>query len=216
MRNTLFLTGTVIAVLVSLLTLTVTAATQPWSLFGSAEFTREGARPNPWAVKLTSTGTGFGGVRYSPPSGKLTFETIRSLSTDYKVVAGDCGGGSPRFQLNIDVNGDGRFDGKPGGPDGNTFVYIGPAPQFTGCSANTGWQKTGNLIGNSDPCRWDTSQIAAGTQCNSYEGARSLLTGKSVLGVQLVVDAGWKFGTQTFLVDNVTVNQHKLTARSAH
>jgi hypothetical protein len=59
-----------------------------------------------------------------------------------------CGGGWPRIQLLIDVNGDGM-------PDGNAFGYT--APPFAGCVSNR-WQ---NDDLTDELPRWDISQLAA-------------------------------------------------------
>lgn len=63
-------------------------------------------------------------------------------------------------------------------------------------------------IGNNDPCRWDTSQIQADTQCNTYTGASTLLASRTVTGIQLVVDSGWFFADkeQTVLVCDIRIN----------
>src|SRR5262245_17938075 len=55
---------------------------------------------------------------FKPIGGKKTLSTITSLSASYNVQAGDCGGGSPRFQLEMDTDGDNHADG-------NIFVYAG-------------------------------------------------------------------------------------------
>jgi hypothetical protein len=122
-----------------------------------------------------------------------TFSGITSLSTEFNVTDDSCGGGSPRFQINV------------GGK--NVFVYLGPSPSFTGCAPNT-WISSGNLVGTSDPCRVDTSQLAPGTQCTTWAAAVALLGSQTVTGIQLVVDSGWFFTDeeQTVLVRNVTVN----------
>jgi hypothetical protein len=59
-----------------------------------------------------------------------------------------CGGGSPRIQLAIDLNGDGLSDG-------NAFGYT--APPFAGCAPNR-WQY--DDLTDELP-RWDLSQFAA-------------------------------------------------------
>lgn len=125
--------------------------------------------------------------------GGLTFSGITSLSTEFNVTDDNCGGGSPRFQLNV------------GGK--NVFVYLGPSPSFTGCTPNT-WTSSGNLVGTSDPCRVDTSQLSPGTQCTTWAAAVALLGSQPVTGIQLVVDSGWFFTDkeQTVLVRNVTFN----------
>jgi hypothetical protein len=137
-------------------------------------------------------------IDFNLPSG-LTFSGIAVLAAQFNVTDDDCGGGSPRFQINV------------GGK--NVFVYLGPSSTFTGCAPNT-WLLTGNLVGTSDPCRVDTSQYAGGTQCSTWSAAVTLLGSQTVTGVQLVVDSGWFFVApraqtdqeQTVLVRNVRIN----------
>ncbi len=133
-------------------------------------------------------------IDFDTPGG-LKFSGLSSLSTEFNVTDDDCGGGSPRFQINV------------GGK--NVFVYLGPSPTFTGCTANT-WLSSGNLVGTADPCRVDTSQLAPGTQCSTWAAAVALLGSQSVTGIQLVVDSGWlpvfTDKEQTVLVRNVTIN----------
>lgn len=177
-----------------------------WSAFGDATASRQGAAPNPWAVALRSEedGVGFGGIAFNPPT-PLTFAEVTALSADFNVGDDDCGGGSPRFQVGLDTDGDGDRDG-------NIFVAFGPSPNFTGCAM--GWQGTGNLIGDTDHGRYDASQVG-GSGFGTYADALAAAGDANVVGIQLVVDASWFFvdGEQTILVDNVQVNQHKLTAR---
>jgi hypothetical protein len=88
----------------------------------------------------------------------------------------------------------------------NVFVYLGPAPSFTGCSPNV-WIASGNLVGSGDG-RYDTSQVQAGTQVSTYAQALALVGGFQVTGISLVVDSGWAFADkeQTVMVRNVKVN----------
>jgi hypothetical protein len=139
-----------------------------------------------------STANDFSGIDFTN-TGVTTFSSLTQLATKFNVTDDDCGGGSPRFQLNI--------DGK------NVFVYLGPSPSFTGCTKDT-LVDSGNLIGNNDACRWDTSQLAAGTQCNTYTGTLALLGSHAVTGIQLVVDSGWFFADkeQTVLVCDIRIN----------
>jgi hypothetical protein len=131
-------------------------------------------------------------VDFVAPAG-LTFSGISSLSTEYRLTESSCGGGSPRFQINV------------GGK--NVFVYLGPSPSFTGCAQGT-WLASGDLVGTSDACRVDTSQLAAGTQCSTWAAAVALLGSQAVTGIQLVVDSGWFFSDkeQQVLARNVTIN----------
>lgn len=169
------------------------AAPPDYTLFGDAEVVGD-------AVQLRSDDDpGYGGVDFAVEEG-TTFADLTELSTEYNVTDDGCAGGSPRYQVNLDDDGDGMTDG-------NVFIYLGPSPSFSGCPLNT-WQDSGNLIGNNDACRYDTAQLIAGTQCNTYAGTLAALGDAEVTGIQLVVDAGWAFpdGEQTVLVRNAQVN----------
>jgi hypothetical protein len=147
-------------------------------------------------VSDTSTANDFSGINFTN-TGVTTFSTLRQLATKFNVTDDDCGAGSPRFQINFGSQ--------------NAFVYLGPSPTFRSCTPNT-LVDSGNLIGNNDACRWDTSQLQAGTQCNTYAGALTLLGSRTVTGIQLVVDASWlglpAFADkeQTVLVCDIRIN----------
>ena len=140
----------------------------------------------------TATTNDSGGVDIAVPSG-TTFSSLTALSAQFQLQTGDCGGGSPRFQINV------------GGH--NVFVYLGPSPSFTGCAAAT-WIDSGNLVGTSDACRVDTSQFTGGKQCSTWAEAVTLLGSQAVTGIQFAVDGGWKQTgkVQTVLVRSITVN----------
>jgi hypothetical protein len=129
-------------------------------------------------------------------TGVTTFSSLTTLSTEFNVTDDDCSGGSPRFQVAVQT---------PSG-EKNVFVYLGPAPSFTGCSQNV-WIASGNLIGSAD-ARFDTSQVQAGTQVSTYAGALALVGSYQVTGISLVVDSGWAFADkeQTVQARNVKVN----------
>ena len=96
-------------------------------------------------TSVANTPADDGGAITFPIASGLTLAQITQLSAEFNVTDDDCGGGSPRFAINY-------------GPNKNVFVYLGPAPTFTGCAQNT-WLSTGNLVGTSDACRVDTSQV---------------------------------------------------------
>ena len=137
-------------------------------------------------------------VSFPVPSG-LTFGQITQLAAEYNVTDDDCGAGSPRFAIKVG--------------DKNVFVYLGPAGTFSGCAQNT-WLSTGNLVGTTDACRVDTSQISPGTQCSTWAAAVALVGSQAVQSVSLVVDASWTGSVnpafadkeQTVLVRNVQLN----------
>lgn len=75
----------------------------------------------------------------------------------YFVAPKSCGGGAPRFQLAIDLDGDGQSDG-------NAFGYYGPLPGFTDCLSNT-WRYED--LTDEEP-RWDLSQFVGITTSAVY------------------------------------------------
>jgi len=96
----------------------------------------------------------------SPPYQNCPFGTV-SRTLNVKIAQLDnmlefksyfqnrsCGGGSPRIQLSIDLQGDGTADG-------NAFAYT--APPFAGCPPNR-WQY--DDVTDELP-RWDASQLVA-------------------------------------------------------
>jgi len=170
------------------------AASGAYSLSGAASLT--GGHNSPTGVRLTSTGTGYSAISFAVPAG-TTFSEIQSLATDYTITAGDCGGGSPRFSIETSA--------------GNAFVYIGPAPSYTGCTTGS-WQSSGNLVSASSFV--DTTQLG-GTFYDTWASADAAFGSVSVTAIDLVVDAGWKFPTQTVVVDNVNVNGTINTFESA-
>lgn len=141
----------------------------------------------------SSTTDDASSLSYSLPAG-TTFANLTQLSTQFDPIAGGCGGGSPRFTLHL-------ASGK------NVFVYLGPSPNFTGCALNT-WQSSGNLIGNNDTGRYDTSQVQAGTQVSTYSAALALVGSQDVTSIDLTVDSGWFFNPklQSVLVRDVQID----------
>jgi hypothetical protein len=165
-----------------------------YNLFGTATPVHPGNASNT-AIQLSSVGLlTSGGINFdetsvTPPV--TTLNTLQNLSTDYMFTAGSCGGGSPRFQINV--------DGK------NIFVYIGPPPNYTGCAANV-WLNTGDLL--EAALFVDTSQLPGGTFYDTWASALNKYGTHTVTGIQLVADGGWAVagGTQTVQVDNVMIN----------
>ena len=165
-----------------------------------------GATAGPDHVILVSdlsdvpTTNDFSAIKFDDETGNLV-SSITSLGTDYNVTDDDCGGGAPRFQIAVDM--DGNATTSPA--DKNIFIYIGPHPNFTGCTPNT-WVSTGNLIASPDP-RFDTSQIG-GTFYDTWANVLALVGNKGILSISIAVDAGWMFGDseQTVLIDNTDIN----------
>jgi hypothetical protein len=139
----------------------------------------------------TGAANDFGAIGLPVPTG-ATLSSLTALSAEFNVTDDNCGGGSPRFELTI------------GGK--NVFVYLGPSPSFNTCSANT-WLSSGNLVGTSDQCRVDTSQLISGTQCTTWAAAVAALGSQPITAIRLVVDGGWSQADkeQTVLVRNVHI-----------
>ncbi len=176
---------------------TTAAAASGYTLFGDATLVHPGHNSNT-AVQLRSVATGpqtatFGGIDFETPTG-MTVNQLSNLSTDYMFTAGSCGGGAPRFQINVD----GR----------NVFVYIGPPPNYTVCPTGS-WINTGNLL--TFPV--DTSQFVGGTFYDTWAHFVSLYGTHLITGIQLVTDGGWAVagGIQTVQVDNVMINNRTYT-----
>jgi hypothetical protein len=178
-------------------------AATTYSLFGDAQLVSPGSSSNT-AAQIRSDAAvppSFGGtsIALSSPVAWADFDT---LSTDYNITDDDCGGGSPRLQIRVDTTGDGVSDG-------SVRVAIGPSPSFTDCP--TGWQNTGNVIGNEDAGRYDYS-VFGGSPFTTYSNAPAAVTSGQVVGVTVVVDGSWNAnatngdGEQTVLIDNVNVN----------
>jgi hypothetical protein len=170
-----------------------------YTLFGGATIVPQGlSLPN--AVQLVtdlsngSTTDDFSGIDFST-TGITTFADLTKLSTDYKFTDGSCGGGSPRFQINV-------IDPTTN-TEKNIFVYIGPAPSYTGCLPNV-WTNTGDLLEGVNPV--DTSQLTGGTFYDPYATALTKYDSYVVTGIQLVTDSFSATGKHTVLIDNTMIN----------
>ena len=166
-----------------------------YALFGGATYASPGEASNR-AVKLVSDdSTTHSGIDYGLGTTTTTFADIESLATSYKFDAGTCGGGSPRFQVNV---------ASTSGDTGNIFVYIGPAPSYTGCPVGV-WTSSGELIGTTPV---DTSQLDGGTFYDPYATALAKYGEYEVTGIQLVADGGWAMPLtgQVVNVDNTMIN----------
>jgi hypothetical protein len=180
-----------------------------YSLFGDAELVAPG-QGSGHAASASSDSTdadGFGGISFTVPIG-TTVDDLTTLGTEHLVVYGDCGGGSPRFSIRVDMD----DDGMESAGDRNIFVYIGPTPNFTGCPA--GWQyPIDNLIDDSD-LRVDATQVG-GQFYDTMAQAKVLVGSKAVVRISLVVDGSWFVDPQTFYFDNVDVNGDVYTLEPA-
>ena len=128
----------------------------------------------------------------------MTVSELNNLSTDYRFTEASCGGGAPRFQINV--------DGK------NIQVYLGPPPDYTLCPTGT-WLPTGDLL----LFPVDSSQLPGGTFYDTWAHVLAAYGTHAITGIQLVTDGSWFFdgATQTVLVDNVMINNTTYTFEPA-
>lgn len=134
---------------------------------------------------------GYAGLDYNVPV-PVSFSDVTKLQAAQTPEADDsCVGGSPRFQLNVDTDGDQDANG-------NVFVYTefapGGCPGDTGDLAETGGN--GEIAGT-----YDLSQIG-GPLYGNYSSASAFFAANPtyrIIGIQYVVDSGWAFsdGEQT-------------------
>jgi hypothetical protein len=190
-RKTLaFLATLAFAVLASTAAL---AAAANFQLFGDSVLTSPGYN-SVTAAQIRSDvaiAPNYGGVDFVIPAG-LTVNDLDTLSADYQFVAGSCGGGSPRFQVNVVT---------PGGTK-NLFIYLGASPNYTGCALNV-WANTGNLALGTNQV--DSGQLGGGPYM-TYAAAQTAYGVYEITGIQIVADGNWFAGTQTVQVDNVKIN----------
>lgn len=191
-RKTFVLIATLaLAVLASTAAL---AAAANFQLFGDSALVSPGYN-SVTAAQIRSDASiapSYGGVDFVIPAG-LTVADLDTLSTDYQFVAGSCGGGSPRFQVNVVT---------PSGTK-NLQVYIGASPNYTGCTLNE-WKNTSNLAAPANLV--DATQLG-GTFYEQYSAVQTAYGLYEITGIQIVADGSWAVGgTQTVQVDNVKIN----------
>jgi hypothetical protein len=202
------LTAAVVAVM-ALSGIVAASHAENYTLFGDAQIVSPG-NGSDRAVQIrsaTAVPPGYGGIDFDIPAG-TTFEDFTTLATDYWFESDDsCGGGSPRFQINVD---------DPNSADsGNIFVYIGPPPNYTLCPPGV-WSNTGDLLEGINLI--DTSQLDLGIFYDPYAVAVIKYGDYVVTGVQLVVDASWAFADseQTARVDNTNIDGAVYTYERGH
>ncbi len=134
------------------------------------------------------------------PSSVLSFGNLATLAADYTFLNGNCGGGSLRWQVRLNVGNDADQ-----GNDGNIFIYYGAVPNFTECTSGAADQSGVNMLVLGD-ARFDTSQLG-GAFYDTYAGAFSKYGDLQVVAVSLVLDGGWMMD-QAVTVENVKVNDN--------
>lgn len=133
-------------------------------------------------VSDSSSTPAYGGISFPTASTTLaSFVSSGDLSATYNVLDTECGGGSPRFQINVASSTDASSTA-------DIFAYLGPPPNYTGCAQNTAVD-SGNLLNGTSTL--DTSQLPGGTFYDTLSHALSAYGDYNVTGVQLVADGGW-------------------------
>ena len=109
------------------------------------------------------------------------------LETKYYFVDRGCDGSSPRFELQIDGDGDGKWNQTAGGPDQNAFGYIGDKAFGGGCPEDT-WVYEDMT---NDAPKWDLTQWGGGFT-NTWDQVETFFTtnypNHQVQGVRLIHD----------------------------
>src|SRR5438445_13207414 len=126
------------------------AAATNFDLFGDAMLFSPGNNSNTAAQLRSNVAPGqtSGGVDFAIPAGMI-LNQLTNLSTDYMFTQASCGGGSPRFQINVSTASGTK----------NIFVYLGPYPNYTLCGQSI-WTSSGNLVTAASVV--DTSQLPGG------------------------------------------------------
>ncbi|HKS29867.1 MAG TPA: hypothetical protein VJS44_18735 [Pyrinomonadaceae bacterium] len=202
-KSSVLVTSLVFALLCTSLAFGKKASAGAYELFGEAQLVSPG-NASPTAAQLRSDNDpGYGGIDLGIPTG-ITFADLEKLSTDFNLTEGDCGGGSPRFQINVLIPNTTTVK--------NIFVYLGTPPNYNLCTP--GWQSSGDLLETGKTV--DTSQLG-GNFYDPYDSAVAAYGSYEVVGLQLVTDAGWSQvgGVQTSLVDNIMVNNTLFSFESA-
>jgi hypothetical protein len=115
----------------------------------------------------------------------ITFADLNELVADYSFTQGNCGGGSLRWSVRVDLN-DTPADTID---DPAVYAYLGDMPNFTDCTSVANNDSGENLIGSSD-ARFDLSSIG-GPFYATYADALALIGGELITRASLVVDGGW-------------------------
>jgi hypothetical protein len=144
---------------------------------------------NPDAAQLTSVCYGYGGVYVNFPAG-TTFSQLTNLSTDYTMTQGACGGGAPRFEVDLATD--------------FLTVYFGTQP-YGGCLPNTLSSMSAVTNGTSG-AGWfvDYSNTP-----ETYAQVEATYGSQALTDVAIIEDGGWSQPSayqQQVLIQNWNVN----------
>lgn len=143
-------------------------------------------------------------LSFTPDNAAMTFSDIYNLSATYVWDLGDCHGGSLRWSVRVDSNGNGVYDPQIAlndGGDAAVFIYYGLLNSLgndgvSGCGGDqpTGIDQSGlNMIGQPD-LRYDITQFG-GPFYGSYAQAVVATDSFRVWRASLVLDSGWQYAS---------------------
>jgi hypothetical protein len=142
---------------------------------------------NPNAAQLTSVCYGYGGVFVNFPGG-TPLSQLSSLSTNYTMTQGTCGGGAPRFEVDLS--------------SGDFFLVNFGAQPFGGCSANT--------FSSTDAVANGAWSFDNGNTYMTYAQVEAAYGTQALADVAIIDDGGWSQGSPSFaqqaLIQNWNVN----------
>lgn len=170
-------------------------------LHGDAEIVDElDVRPTNHVVEIDTSEDGMSGSA-SRQLGVQASELDGTLAFDYRIVEGDCGGGSPRLVLSIDDDGDGAHD----------FYLVtdgSGSPGWTSCPAAHSRWVTFDATDDGDTY-W---RVHPGSGYHTWTDAKAQLSGDhTVLSGALVDDSFWSASAAgVAYYDNVTIGDRTL------
>jgi hypothetical protein len=146
-------------------------------------------------MTLSSIGAGYSYASFTPGA-PTSVSDITNLSVVGAFTTGQNTGGSLRWSLSVDVDGDNVSDG-------HIWVYYGTLGSFTGTDIS------GNIISASSEARVDSSQLASqgGGYGQTWNQTLATFGTARVLAATAVVDSGWA-GDQVIAMDSLTVNDN--------
>lgn len=132
------------------------------------------------------------------PENATTWSQVTRIEADYKGEIGIFGGGTPRFYVGLDLNGNGAYDSYYDETldqwvqeDGHIFIYWGSGAAPWVETPSYDWEATGNYVGDT-AVRFETGQLPGGTTAGTtYAETISLYGDLEVVAIGLAVDGGW-------------------------
>ena len=144
-------------------------------------------------------------IRLRFPPGKKIGE-LGHMSYRYQFAQGDCGGGSPRLQVGLDLDGDGVFDG-------NAFGFaLSPGGTTTQCGLGV-WREE---VATDGDASWQITKVTPGTGpafvpwAVAVDEVTIAHPDHQVLWLLWVQDSFWLFDPLETWVDDLDLDGHFL------